>query len=85
MYPSKIQKKSGENMNINELKAVLARNGETFGDLATALGLSRPWLSAKVNEKKGAFFTQPEILAIKNRYSLNDEQIGTIFFNTDVS
>lgn len=65
----------------NELRSVMSKFGETQSSLATALGLSRPWLSKKINGLNGAVFTQPEILAIKIRYKLNDEQIGNIFFN----
>ena len=35
---------------------------------------------AKINERNNAAFTQPEIKAIRDRYSLNAEEINEIFF-----
>lgn len=72
-------------MNKNKLLAILASVGDTQSDLAAAIGLSRPRLSAKINERNNAAFTQPEIAAIKHRYSLSSEQIDDIFFTSDVS
>lgn len=58
--------------------------GDTGGTLAEYLGITRATLSAKMNENN-AVFTQKEILAIKERYSLSPEQIDLIFFKKIVS
>lgn len=68
-------------MNKNEFLSVMKKNGDRQEDLAEAIGLSRVRLSAKINERGGAVFTQPEISAIKRRYNLRSEEIDTIFFN----
>ena len=72
-------------MNKNKLLAILADNGDTQSDLASAIGISRTRLSAKINERGNAAFTQPEIAAIKKRYSLSSKQIDDIFFTSFVS
>ena len=68
-------------MNKNELLSVLARFGDTQADLAGAIGISRTRLSAKINERDNASFTQPEIAMIKQRYQLTSGEIDRIFFN----
>lgn len=68
-------------MNANKLLGLIKENGDTQGSLARAIGLSRTRLSAKIHERDNASFTQPEIAAIKRRYSLNDTQLNEIFFN----
>ncbi len=68
-------------MNKNKLLAVIKENGDTQDTLAKAMGLSRSRLSAKIHERNGAAFTHPEIVSIKNRYNLSDEQLNAIFFN----
>jgi DNA-binding XRE family transcriptional regulator len=72
-------------MDKNKLLALLAENGDTQSDLASAIGISRTRLSAKINERDNAAFTQPEIAAIKKRYSLSGEQVDAIFFALPVS
>lgn len=67
-------------MNKNELMAAMARNGDRQIDLAEALGLSRTRLSAKINERNGAVFNQPEITIIRTRYHLSDAEVCKIFF-----
>ncbi len=66
-------------MNKNELMAAMARNGDRQIDLANALGLSRTRLSAKINERNGAVFNQPEMKAIRVRYKLSDTEVCKIF------
>ena len=60
-----------------------------FGDnnslLAEFIGISKQRFSAKINETKGAEFTQSEIKKIKERYSLTAEEIECIFFKNEVS
>ena len=66
-------------MNTQKLKAVMALNGETSGELAAHLGIARSTLSLKMREK-GAEFTQSEIAKIKSHYNLTAEELEGIFF-----
>lgn len=70
-------------MNTNKLLSIMTLHGDTQGDLAEAIGVSRNRLSLKIHNK--ASFTQPEIVAIKKRYDLTCEQLDEIFFSSDVS
>lgn len=72
-------------MNADKLLGIIKENGDTQESLAYAIGISRSRLSAKIHERDGAVFTQPEILAIKRRYALDDEMLNVIFFNDFVS
>jgi len=72
-------------MDINKLKSKMALHGDTGGDLAGYLSISRSTLSSKMNETNGSEFTQNEILKIKERYSLTSEEVDEIFFNKKVS
>lgn len=72
-------------MNGNMLRATMILNGERGGQLAEAMSLSYQRLSAKLNETKGAQFTQREIAFIKDRYKLTAEQVDEIFFTKKVS
>ena len=72
-------------MNINKLKSKMALYGDTGGDLASYLDISRSTLSSKMNETNGAEFTQNEILKIKKRYSLKSKEVDEIFFELKVS
>lgn len=53
--------------------------------MAKYIGISKQRFSAKINETKGAEFTQGEILKIKKRYGLSAEKMEEIFFNVAVS
>lgn len=68
-------------MNKLMLESVMKLHGDTGGDLAKYLGIARPTFSAKINETNGAEFTQGEIRKIKEKYSLNSEDVNLIFFN----
>jgi len=70
-------------MNSNELKAEIARHGETSGLLAKHLGVTDATFSNKLNGKTE--FTQSEIGAIKDRYSLSNDRVCEIFFASDMS
>lgn len=72
-------------MDINKLKSKMALNGDTGGDLAKYLQISRSTLSSKMNETNGAEFTQNEICKIKEKYSLTSVEVDEIFFNSKVS
>lgn len=67
-------------MNKNLLKSKMALHGDTNGDLAAAIGISKQRFSAKINETGGAEFTQGEIQNISDRYSLTSDEIQKIFF-----
>lgn len=71
-------------MNPNLMKGIIRANGDTQADLAAALGLSLSRFNAKINETRGAEFTQTEIAAIKGRYNLTPKQVSDIFFNHKV-
>ncbi len=72
-------------MNKNLFKSVLTANGDNYSVLADYLGITVSTLSKKVNERHKAGFNQPEIMMIKNRYSLSADDIDTIFFGQEVS
>jgi len=64
----------------NELESVMKLNGDTGADLAHFLGIARSTFSLKINETRGAEFTQGETLAMKSRYNLTAEDVDRIFF-----
>ena len=72
-------------MDKRKLESIMKLHGDTGTSLAKYMGIARPTFSAKINETKGAEFTQNEILMIKEKYSLSPEDIDTIFFNQKVS
>ena len=72
-------------MNKKALRVVMLQHGETYHDLADAIGISTPTLSDKINQKVEIGFTQPEIRTIKEHYGLSSEQIDLIFFEKEVS
>lgn len=67
-------------MNKNLLVSKMKLHGDTNADLAAAIGISPQRFSAKLNEYQGAEFNQGEILKIRKRYSLTDEEVVQIFF-----
>lgn len=72
-------------MNKEELKAEMIRYGDTQSTLAEAMGISRTRFNTKLNERRGASFTQPEIAFIRMRYRLNAQRLVAIFFSQAVS
>ena len=68
-------------MKTSLLLSIVKMHGDTQEDLAVAIGISRTRLSAKLHERNGASFTQPEIAAIKKRYSMSDETLNEVFFS----
>lgn len=72
-------------MNKLLLRSIMTLNGDTNTTLAKYIGISKQRLSAKINETRGAEFTQREIIKIKKRYGLSAEKIEEIFFNIIVS
>jgi len=71
------------NTNTNELKAELARHGDTMITLAEKLNISTVSLSLKVNGKRD--FKQGEIAKIKELYQLTNDRATVIFFTPIVS
>ena len=63
----------------------MVAHGDTYKTLAEFLDITVSTLSKKVNEKRQAGFNQQEIMMIKNRYSLNAEDVDSIFFENQVS
>lgn len=72
-------------MNKIELSYEMKKHGDNQDSLAKALNVSRPWLNSKLNEKKGAAFTLPEMILIKKRYNLTAARVEEIFFTKAVS
>lgn len=67
-------------MNKALLKSVIVEFGDTQATLSAAMGISLSRFNAKLNERDGAAFTQPEISFIVSRYHLTDEKAMAIFF-----
>lgn len=72
-------------MNKIKLKSVIIANNDTTTSLAKFLGIARATLSAKMNEYRGAEFTQKEIQMMIERYSLSSDDVVAIFFDEKVS
>lgn len=72
-------------MNKKMLESIMKLHGDTGQDVADCLGIARSTFSAKLNETRGAEFTQKEIAMIKDRYELEAEQLKDIFFAERVS
>ncbi len=72
-------------MNKLKLESIMKLHGDTGTSLAKYLQIARPTFSAKINETNGAEFTQGEIAKIREKYSLNPNEIVCIFFNSNVS
>lgn len=70
-------------MNKKELKAVMARYGDRYEDLAAFLGIALSSLSNKINGIVS--FRQTEISQIVIRYKLSPEDIQKIFFADTVN
>ena len=72
-------------MNANELRAQIARHGDTSKALAEAIGRTESALSCKLNGKRNQCFTQFEIQKIIKRYNLTADEVMLIFFTPQVS
>ena len=72
-------------LNKNLLLSKMALHGDNQGDLAVYIGLTLTRFSAKLNGVKGATFTPKEMVKIKIRYNLTNEEFLAIFFANDVS
>ena len=67
-------------MNKQRLESVMKLHNDNGQPLAQYLGIARQTFSNKLNETRGAEFTQGEIRLIKEKYNLSAEEIDTIFF-----
>lgn len=72
-------------LNKQKLESVMKLHNDNGQTLAQYLGIARPTFSNKLNETRGAEFTQGEIRLIKERYNLSAEEVDMIFFNQKVS
>lgn len=72
-------------MNKSKLKAILVLNNMTQERLADILNISPQRLSAKINSRSGAEFTQGEIGIIKKLFNLTSNEVDLIFFDDFVS
>lgn len=81
-YLKKIQK--GDEMNKQLLKAFIVKFDKTQAVLAEAMGISPSCLNAKINENKTEF-TKSEMVFIRKRYKLSEEEFNEIFFSNLVS
>lgn len=72
-------------MNKKLLQAKMKIYGDTNATLATAVGCSPQRMSAKINAKDGAEFTQGQIGIMIKRYHLTNEEVHSIFFADYVS
>ena len=72
-------------MNKELLLEYIARFDITQKNLAKAMGISPSTLSAKINSKGGAEFTELDMQFIKARYGLGIEEFNRIFFAELVS
>ena len=65
-------------MNTPLLKSKIVFNRDTQENLAEALGMNLGSINARINGK--VEFRLTEIMAIKKRYNLTDEEVCQIFF-----
>ena len=70
-------------MNINELRAEMARNNLTVPKLASGIGISKKTFYRKMNGLSA--FNQNEIIKIKEALKLTDSRVIDIFFDEKVS
>ena len=62
------------------LRSIMVLHGDTNKSLAEFIGISERSFNDKINENNTEF-KQSEIVAIRRRYNLTDEQVILIFFN----
>lgn len=73
-------RKEVNDVDMNLLRCFMVRYGDKQYDLAKALNLPQSALSARMNGKTD--FRQTEMDTIRKRYSLNADNMQTIFFTT---
>ena len=70
-------------MNINDLRAEIARNNLSIPKLAKLINMNKQTLYKRINGEIS--FTQKEILAISKALNLSSDKILSIFFTEKVS
>lgn len=70
-------------MNVNELKAQMARHGDNNTKLAEVLGKSLSGITNRMNGSQP--FTLEEVRILIDRYDLTPEEVQTIFFASKVA
>lgn len=70
-------------MNKRKLESVMRLHGDTGTSLAEFMNISRTTFSAKINQTNGAEFKQSEIAMIKEKYSLEPDDVVAIFLTTE--
>ena len=81
-YPKR-NTKGGEDMNMDDLNAEIARHGYTKPQLAKRMGISKKRLYSRL--KGDTTFKQEEIQEIAQILELEEEKIMSIFFAELVS
>ena len=79
------KQKEVKKINKKKLESVMKLFDDTGQTLAEYLGIARPTFSNKLNETRGAEFTQGEIRMMKERYNLTAQDVDAIFFDSKVS
>ena len=64
-------------MNDRKLRSIMVLNGDKVDDLANFLNISRQSLTNKMNGKTE--FTRAEMVMIKRRYKLNNDEFVKTF------
>lgn len=70
-------------MNAALFKYYMAKNRETMGTLATALGKCKVTVSNCVNGNRNSDFTRSDIQTLKQRWNLTPEQVDKVFLQAD--
>lgn len=85
LYLESVHDAGGDSLNKNMLLGIMKSHGDTQAILAKSIGISTQNLNSKINAKNGAEFKRGEIQAIKDRYNLDNDTLGMIFFTPAVS
>lgn len=64
-------------MNASKLRSIIALNADTIDELAEHLGITRQTLHNKMTGRTD--FTRSEMIAIKQRYGLGDDEFIETF------
>lgn len=72
-------------LNKNLLLSKMVLHGDKQKDLAEYLEISIPSVNTRILSRNGAEFTPEEMMKIKVRYNLTDEEFFSIFFADNVS
>lgn len=68
-------------MNKGEFKVEMIRQNDSVEKLADYLNITRQAVYKKINGDIDCGFTQPEIIAIKNRWNLSPDRLCDIFLS----